>query len=217
MQMSKFINIPALFLMFFAMSACCSIPVTYKGRVIDADTKEPIEGATIYVTWPKERGSLMGPTACTDYNKETVTDKDGYWKITGPNGCETAVWNNILTLIIPFCYYQEPNIHEVKEGYCVDFMAFAYTGKPKGIILIKRLSTGIERKEFYKKYGDNLIPVIVLDHPEKRITELDFPFDYIGYENQIITINRELEPYPFRKFTIVGLKKSQKKKCNDYN
>ena len=65
--MYKFISISAIFLMIFFINACCSIPKTYEGQVIDADTKEPIEGVLIWADWSTEKGGLAGTHECSRF------------------------------------------------------------------------------------------------------------------------------------------------------
>lgn len=55
----------------------------YKGRVIDSDTREPIEGVVILGTWYTEHFSPAGPTHDFYDAKETVTDKNGEFSISG--------------------------------------------------------------------------------------------------------------------------------------
>jgi hypothetical protein len=157
----------------------------------------------------------LGPTHCSGFDKSTVTDKNGYWSITGPNGCETAMWNNLLTLIFPFCCYtKEPSLASYKKGYCLDFVAFAYNKKPYGIILSKRM-TSAEISAYYKIYGANKIPLIVLDDPEKRIETLDFPFTFSEEGNTIIAIESDSYKTTHKTFHVDGFKKTNKK-CSEY-
>ena len=88
---------------------------TFQGKVIDADTKEPIEGAVVVAEWNTERNT---PTAThTDLKdvKECLTDKNGQWSIRGPRG-----WANepipYSSLFIP--YTKEPVFTIFKPGYC---------------------------------------------------------------------------------------------------
>lgn len=50
----------------------------FSGKVIDAETKEPIEGAVVLVVWNKAiYGGVGGPSTYFLDAKETLTDKDG--------------------------------------------------------------------------------------------------------------------------------------------
>jgi len=55
----------------------------YKGRVIDAETSKPIEGAVVSATWYKEEATPAG-SASTYYDSyEMLTDKNGEFSIPG--------------------------------------------------------------------------------------------------------------------------------------
>ena len=55
----------------------------YEGRVIDTETKQPIEGAVVLGVWYKEEPNVAGSTSTFYDAKETVTDKNGEFKIPG--------------------------------------------------------------------------------------------------------------------------------------
>jgi hypothetical protein len=75
MRMLKFVALCTLLL-----TAGCYSPIS--GTVIDAETKQPIEGAVILVEWTKTKG--VGLTYTESYKvAETVTDKDGNFELPG--------------------------------------------------------------------------------------------------------------------------------------
>jgi hypothetical protein len=53
---------------------------TYKGKVIDADTGEPVEGVVVLGTW---YSIIIGDLIRFDDARETVTDKNGEFSIPG--------------------------------------------------------------------------------------------------------------------------------------
>lgn len=55
----------------------------YKGRVIDADTREPIEGVVVLGIWSREHISPGGAVHTFYDAMETVTDKNGDFEIKG--------------------------------------------------------------------------------------------------------------------------------------
>lgn len=77
----------AVFLILAGMASGCAYIVrydgTYQGKVVDADTREPIEGAIVLGTWYTESPTVAG--AHTDYYdaRETATDKNGAFTIPG--------------------------------------------------------------------------------------------------------------------------------------
>ena len=76
-----------LIILLFSLVAGCAQPLRYDGpylgRVIDADTREPIEGVVVLGTW-----SVMHPNVAGGYHtfydaRETVTDGMGEFTIPG--------------------------------------------------------------------------------------------------------------------------------------
>lgn len=55
----------------------------YEGRVIDAETKQPIEGVVVLGVWNKEEPNVAGVTTTYYDAKETVTDINGEFIIQG--------------------------------------------------------------------------------------------------------------------------------------
>jgi hypothetical protein len=106
-------------IVFILMTGTSGSAYTYKGRVIDAGTREPIEGAAVVVYWYEEKAVLAGSHEKLKDVKETLTDENGEWKIKGPKG-RTDV--NLLIGIVsflPFVYYTlAPNFIIFKPGYC---------------------------------------------------------------------------------------------------
>jgi|SRR3990172_743478 len=70
---------------------------TFKGRVIDADTKQPIEGAVVVASWSGDRGTPTGGTSRLEDVKEVLTDKNGEWTIKGPRGTRSEFLVYIYT------------------------------------------------------------------------------------------------------------------------
>ena len=111
-------NLPvALFFvfMFFSTTACA---MTFKGRVIDADTKEPIEGAVVVASWYEERATVAGPSSQLKDVKETLTDENGKWVIKGPRGMEGGNITAIFTFLTGTYYTRPPEFIIFKPGYC---------------------------------------------------------------------------------------------------
>ncbi|MGD2028826.1 MAG: hypothetical protein PVG86_02720, partial [Desulfobacterales bacterium] len=68
-----------ILLLITSSQIACSADVTFHGKVIDADTLEPLEGALVLAIWRKTRAVLI--TSTTDFKeaKETLTNKNGEW------------------------------------------------------------------------------------------------------------------------------------------
>ena len=89
------VGVTALFLLIAFSSPSCS--TTYKGRVIDAETKQPIGGAVVVASWSGDRGTPTGGTSRLEDVKEVLTDKNGEWTIKGPRGTRSEFLVYIYT------------------------------------------------------------------------------------------------------------------------
>lgn len=91
---------------------------TFHGRVIDADTKMPIEGAAVVVHWVEARGTVAGESTRFKDVKEVLTDKDGKWSITGPEGSQGDDLTAYFTFFTGIHYTRKPDFIIFKPGYC---------------------------------------------------------------------------------------------------
>jgi hypothetical protein len=117
--------------------------VTFHGKVIDADTLEPLEGALVLAIWRKTRAVLI--TSTTDFKeaKETLTNKNGEWSITGPEGDEDKTIPSLL-YFIGVWVTKSPEIIIYKPGYRKGIRgglsAYPYINKKynlEGIVLVR--------------------------------------------------------------------------------
>lgn len=91
---------------------------TFKGKVIDADTKQPIEGAVVVASWHEERATPTGSISRLKDVKETLTDKKGEWVIQGPKGREVGDISAIFTFVTGTYITNPPLFIVFKPGYC---------------------------------------------------------------------------------------------------
>jgi len=105
------------FLIIISMSLMISFSYakTFKGRVIDADTKEPIEGAVVVAYWYKAIDTIAGESTTLEDVRECLTDKNGEWSISGPKG---RPHGPIPPLSLFISYTREPDFIVFKPGYC---------------------------------------------------------------------------------------------------
>ena len=101
----------------FILMASCAHAKTFKGRVIDADTKEPIEGAVVVAYWYKARDTIAGESTTLKDVKECLTDKNGEWSITGPKGRADELIPG-FSFFTGIHYTREPLFIVFKPGYC---------------------------------------------------------------------------------------------------
>lgn len=74
-----------IYLLLFLPAACYPIRYDgpYEGRVVDAETEKPMEGVVVLGVWYKEASTVAGAVSSYYDAAETVTDKNGDFKISG--------------------------------------------------------------------------------------------------------------------------------------
>ena len=80
---AKLLLMAVLLLLF---SGCVSLVYyegDYHGKVIDAETLQPIEGAVVMAVWSKMYGTAGGPVYDYYDARETLTDENGEFTIKG--------------------------------------------------------------------------------------------------------------------------------------
>jgi hypothetical protein len=81
---------------------------TYRGKVVDAETGEPLEGAVFVIIWHKKPFITMNGPQYFHSANEGLTDGKGEFSVDGSPGVD---WN-------PFTYIMErPHIAIFKPGY----------------------------------------------------------------------------------------------------
>ncbi len=133
----------------------------YRGKVVDADTKEPIDGVVVLVEWSQPHAQILkGGTTFIDA-QETVTDTNGEFYISG-----IWVFNPLRRITV------DMTIHIYKSGYqaigggawrkwktfdaSLEDVLTVEDGKP--IFLLKRLTTIEERRRFATPTQPYLVP-----------------------------------------------------------
>lgn len=107
----------ATFILLMGISDLSAKDITYKGTVIDVDTKQPIDGAVVVAEWLEEKATIAGPAQRFKDVKETLTDKDGKWSITGPEDETNKTILRMLNLL-GFYTIKKPTFIIFKPGYC---------------------------------------------------------------------------------------------------
>jgi len=173
-----------------SISGCSTFNnMTYRGKIIDAETLKPIEGVVVIAQW-LECWPGIGAGELCDFEmvRETLTDKNGDWSITGPRGEDTREFGYIRGISSFIIHYTlPPHFYTYKRGYCGRghslgaFEAFPFISEDKGIegiILIKPGDTREETHKFFEKYGGLFWPFIPMKNSRQRLEALDFDFRY---------------------------------------
>lgn len=107
----------------------------YKGKVVDEETNQPIEGAAVVAVWYIQRyGGGAGPIAKLLDAKEAVTDKNGEFKI--PSMISFHWW--------PFSTLDQPNLTVFKPGYR-PYQEHNYSIRNRVVIQLPRAITREQR------------------------------------------------------------------------
>lgn len=210
-----------LFLFFITTSAMASsgwviyYESGFKGKVIDAETFDPIEGAVVVATY---NVTILGPLESgsgTADVQETLTDSNGEFHIS----------SNIFFYLWPFTLGgQETRFIIFKPGYGTypgyhSFLIYPvkekmYESKKEealpiikdieGIVFEKIMTKKDERKLYYEKFGGNVSPFIPLKNSFEKVHNMDLPFDAdVLKAEEIWTSHRE----PFKTYPVIGLPK----------
>jgi hypothetical protein len=109
-----------LLLVLIVWGSICSsaFAATFKGKVIDADTREPIEGAVVVAVWHEATATISGESTRVKDVEECLTNKNGEWSIEGPTGKWGGSITAIYTFITGSYYTRPPQFIVFKPGYC---------------------------------------------------------------------------------------------------
>jgi hypothetical protein len=206
-----------LILSLFFLENACTADITYQGKVIDADTLQPIEEAVVAAVWNEDRSHIAGYIVRFKEAKEILTDKNGDWSIKGPEGADGYL-DPFISFLFGKYYRRNPFFIIYKPGYWgtrtspppgrFGFGAYAYVDKKhglEGIVLLRPGETWDEVREFSKKYPVGSVPFIPAKDPETKLRNLDFSFEYP--ENvRSVGENTKIE---LRAYGVIGLRRTK--------
>ena len=198
----------------------------YMGKVIDSETKQPIEGAVVVAVYHKESMGIVESYSFVVKVKETLTDKKGsfyfppYTTIISP-----LSWEDRVTFIIykpgysSFPKHYEFMIYPVKKVNVLKSVKWK-TPQHRSVESIEQgiVEEGIIfwKTDWFKnhKWNVNTRPFIPLNNAETKVKNLDIPFDYEMSKDidNVWNVWRDSLPARFSKYTVVGLKKLKTKK-----
>lgn len=138
-----------LFLMFLTSCYAARIDGPYEGKVIDADTGQPIEGVVVLGTWSTETITPGGGTHEFYDAQETVTDKNGEFKIKGLD-------LKVLSNVAPMDIFIFKSGYTYERGSWTSLKEFAKEIKWEGnkaIIPLKKLTIGDRKRRMSIPYA----------------------------------------------------------------
>jgi hypothetical protein len=210
-----FIAISALLIVPTLFMGACACERIYQGKVIDADTLQPLEGARVKASWWEYQGNfVVGDDSRPYLVKKTLTDNNGDWQIKGPKGFSRR--NNlirIISLITRQFFPGEPVFGFGMSGYYGygeapgGFLAYPVDEiKIKGIALYRPGNTHDEERAYFNRFI-NVTPLIIVEKPDQKLRNLDFSFQYPPDMSKIPTVGIFYKKGQFKAYTVVGLKR----------
>ena len=111
------LTINSIFLLFAMPVSISAKDITFRGRVIDSETKEPIEGVVVVASWLEARPTISGESTRLKDVKETLTDKNGEWSISGEEG-QPHTEHPYYDFFTGTYHTRPPSFIIFKPGYC---------------------------------------------------------------------------------------------------
>lgn len=170
-KMKKLIKILIISFLTLPIMSCAVVHHygAYYGKVVDAETKEPLEGAAVVAVYKTQQYGFAGPIARFADAQETVTDKNGEFKIPS-----NTVWTfRPLQSFEPYAYFTifkpsygcYPRFKGVKrivpDGRWRPEQYLQYLPHNQYVIIeLPRLRTKEERLQNYGCYPSGQVPEI---------------------------------------------------------
>lgn len=142
----------------------------WRAQIVDAETKQPLEGVVVLAVWTKHVRSLGGPSSEYHDSQEVLTDKDGRFTIPA-----RSFWS-----LNPLIFFRGPRFLMFKPGSGRAIWAGGKQReiwpeeKPGDIIIeLPRLKTLEERKEYLQDVRIGFLTVPIQKTPllQEAITE----------------------------------------------
>lgn len=152
----------------FATSQQPAYAATFHGKVVDAETGEPLTGAVVAVTWHKKAILSMDGGWYFHNAREAVADAEGNFSLDASTGIN---WN-------PFTIVQEPRIIIFYPGYGPispsyprefrDVYGIAEGLKPGALVKLPKLKT----QEELRKFACSSCVELAADVPPEKVPNL---------------------------------------------
>jgi hypothetical protein len=105
---SKYLKLCLLILLLLPINGCIYMGGPWKGKVMDVETKQPIEGTVVLMFWYRQLLTPFGRDASFYDAREAVTDKAGEFMLPS---------YFTISLIPLIAYVAEPEFIVFKPGY----------------------------------------------------------------------------------------------------
>jgi hypothetical protein len=105
---SKYLKLSLLILLLLPINGCIYMGGPWKGKVLDVETKQPIEGTVVLMFWYRQLLTPFGRDSSFYDAREAVTDKAGEFRLP---------WYFTISLIPLIAYVDEPEFIVFKPGY----------------------------------------------------------------------------------------------------
>lgn len=156
----------------------------YEGRIIDAETRQPIEGAVVHGTWVKSHPGPGGASSTYFDSKEVLTDKEGRFKIEGVG---LLIMSNMEEMEINAFKAGYTQVHSYWTGLKIDSAAVQFVeweGK-KVVIKLQRMTMEERiKRSVYFPGGD--VPAknkrLLIRESNKEMIELGYPVNTLLHE-----------------------------------
>ena len=159
----------ALVLMMFlgASLAEMTLAATYSGKVVDAETGKPLQGAVIVVVWYKKAIYSMDGPEYFHNARETLTDREGNFSMDASEGIN---WNPLTWIETPRIAVYHPGYWPLSDAYPREFRdpyGMDDAMKKGAVVKLPKLKTDEELRKFA-----DLTSSVSMGAPRERIPNL---------------------------------------------
>lgn len=157
------------FLVFLPSCQATRIDGPYEGKVIDADTGKPIEGVVVLGTWSRETPTVAGAVHHYYDAMETVTDKNGEFKI---QGLGLLVFSDVLPMDVlifkaGYEYLDSPWESLKKSKYLIEKKKIRWEGN--------RATVPLRKLTMEERRSQGIPDIYLEERTEEGITHLYIP------------------------------------------
>lgn len=171
----QLVTLSALSMVMTACVSFCRIDGPYQGRVIDAESKQPLAGAVVVGIWTKVQPTIAGATGTVFDSVEVLTDENGEFTIPGHG---LLLFSNIDEMIVLIfkAEYTELDRAPWSSYKTRSSREFVRWDDDKAIVPLRKLSDEERRKRVVGMSG-------LQDDKEKLLRrEVNKERSFLGYQ-----------------------------------